>query len=438
MIYLLALLTLLAFALGGAYAQGTTPQEDYQTAQALVGQYFTLTAVASANPGVILTAQDGIFYAQTATATAEFGKPTATPAPATETSVAITTQARMTPFTAQPGELVIPSLDNIQKSELRWVTGGTFDMGTTQQEIALAVNQCVNLERGKCTTEMGADSAPPHRVTVDPFQMEETEVSFAQYVAFLNTLGPNRHKDGCDGQPCAITRAEDKNSNILFDGKVYTVPQVVSGLPAVDVTWYGAQAYCEAIGRHLPSEAEWEFAARGADGRIYPWGNTWDPTFAKTSIPVSKTPGPVDIFAYPNGQSPFGIFNLAGNVAEWTYDWYSDTYYTELANTNAVNPVGPRQGQSKVVRGGSWDAKPFFARSVHRQSYPPELGGAWLGFRCATYATSVSPTPSEEPTLPLVVNETMIPPTLLTLSPPPSAQASATLPPPTPSATARP
>jgi formylglycine-generating enzyme required for sulfatase activity len=413
MIYMLALLTLLAFALGGAYAQGTTPQGDYETAQALIGQYFTLTAVASANPDVILTAQEGIFYAQTATATAEFGKPTATGtvlASATPTNI---------PFTAGPSPTVEYSAPT-QASPLRWVTGGTFDMGTTQQEIALAVNQCVNLERGKCTTEMGADSAPPHRVTVNPFQLEETEVSFAQYAAFLNTLGPNRHRDGCDGQPCATSRAEDKNSNILFDGNAYTVPRVVSDLPAVDVTWYGAKAYCQALGRRLPTEAEWEFAARGADGRIYPWGNTWDPALAKTSIPVSKTPGPAAVYTYPNGQSPFGIFNMGGNVAEWTNDWYSESYYTELASSTAVDPRGPASGERKAVRGGSWDSKPFFARSVHRQSYPPELGGAWLGFRCAADINPASPTPPDtaQPTLPPPPTEvlTTIPQATLTPS----------------------
>jgi formylglycine-generating enzyme required for sulfatase activity len=430
MIYMLALLLLLAFALGGVYAQGTTPQQDYETAQALVGQYLTLTAVASANPSVILTAQEGIFYAQTATATVEFGKATATP------DVVLT----LTAYTATPFP---PTLTQRQRMEsfpsvLKWVSGGTFEMGTTAQEIAAAVDECVNAQKGKCTTDMGADAVPQHRVTLAPFQMEATEVTYSQYVNFLNTLGPDGHIAGCDGQLCAVTSKEDKNSNILYDGKTYRFTGLLYQVPVSGVTWYGAKAYCEAIGRRLPTEAEWEFAARGADGRIYPWGNTWDPARAKTSIPASKELGAVSVASYLDGVSPFDIFDLAGNVAEWTNDWYSETYYTALASSTTVEPQGPSSGERKVVRGGSWDSKPFFARSVHRQSFPPNQGGPWLGFRCAADATSASPTPVEQPTLPPPPTESLTTTPLPTLPPPPSAWPTATAIPPTPSATVKP
>jgi iron(II)-dependent oxidoreductase len=157
------------------------------------------------------------------------------------------------------------------------------------------------------------------------------------------------------------------------------------------VTWYGAKAFCEAVGGRLPTEAEWEYAARGTDGRIYPWGNTWDPLNARTSVPVTTNVGPVGIDSYPSGISPFGLYDMAGNVAEWVSDWYDPAYYSK-PEASGTDPVGPAAGSQKVVRGGSWDSKPFFARSVHRQSLDPTSATNGTGFRCATNAPAVIPT----------------------------------------------
>jgi formylglycine-generating enzyme required for sulfatase activity len=154
------------------------------------------------------------------------------------------------------------------------------------------------------------------------------------------------------------------------------------------VTWYGAQSYCEAIGRRLPTEAEWERAARGPQNFLYPWGNLFTTDNAKTSRPRPDDPslaGAVAVGSYPTGASLYGMLDMAGNVAEWVSDWYSPTYYTQLTQTGApvLNPQGPPAGTSKVVRGGSWDTPPFFARSVHRQESEPQNQTLWLGFRCA-------------------------------------------------------
>ncbi|GIL12723.1 MAG: hypothetical protein BroJett038_14430 [Chloroflexota bacterium] len=297
------------------------------------------------------------------------------------------------PTAAQSGALnvgaqsAIPDALQGQLTELRAVDGGTFQMGTTAQEVAAAVNECVNVFEGNCLLAYGEDSSPPHNVTVDPFQMEVTEVTYAQFIAFLNWMGPNSHRSGCDGQICAATRAEDQNSNIIFDSANYRVNPVIANHPVTGVTWYGARKYCATLNRRLPTEAEWERAARGPQNFLYPWGNTFDTALANTSRPRvdPALDGSEPVGTYPQGASAYGMLDMAGNVAEWVSDWYSAAFYTQQAQSPSaiINPTGPVAGTEKVVRGGSWDAVPFFARSVHRQSFDPASQALWIGFRCA-------------------------------------------------------
>lgn len=321
--------------------------------------------------------------------------PTATPTidPTQLTPIATATpEPTMTPTTASAQQVaaqaaageIPPALASIA-SELVAIDGGEFQMGTTPAEAAQAVRDCTERDGGACTPAMAEDSSPQHPVTVSPFRIEETEVSYEQYIQFLNYLGPNSHLRGCDGQPCLATRSESDTSNVTFDSANYDVPDVINNLPVVEVTWYGAKAYCEALGRRLPTEAEWERAARGDDGRIYPWGGGWDATLAWTnrSAPDNGDEGgPVPVDSFPLGRSPYGAFNMAGNVAEWVSDWYDARYYFQ-PEASQLDPIGPPLGEEKVVRGGSWDAVPFFARTVHRQSRRPADPTPWIGFRCA-------------------------------------------------------
>ncbi|PJF33776.1 MAG: hypothetical protein CUN57_01270, partial [Phototrophicales bacterium] len=156
------------------------------------------------------------------------------------------------------------------------IPGGTFTMGTTPSEVVQAVEECTTRDAGACVAAYGEDSYPAHPVTLNPFLMETTEVTFAQYVTFLNVKGPNSHLNGCAGFPCIETRNENPDAVVTFDSANYSIVETLAEHPVYGVTWYGAREYCEAIGRRLPTEAEWERAARGDDGRIYPWGNTWD------------------------------------------------------------------------------------------------------------------------------------------------------------------
>jgi formylglycine-generating enzyme required for sulfatase activity len=271
------------------------------------------------------------------------------------------------------------------RTDTAYIPGGTFMMGTTLEEAQMAVDECALYDKN-CDISWVADSTPPHPVTIDSFEMESYEVSVEQYALFLNWLGPESHTNGCQGHPCARTTIEEPDSSyITFDGTTYAVRDLEqeSDYPVTMVTWWGAQAYCQAIGRRLPTEAEWEHAARGDRNYIYPWGFDFDSGRALTA---ARTPdGPVQVDSYPLGVSPFGVFHMAGNVSEWVSDWYDASYYARLLENPIVtdNPQGPEGGAEKAYRGGSWDTIPLFVRSVHRMSLAPAEASASVGFRCA-------------------------------------------------------
>jgi formylglycine-generating enzyme required for sulfatase activity len=300
-------------------------------------------------------------------------------------------------FPTQPGGQPITDLGAgpsaaLAVTELVFLQGGTFTMGTTPAEATRAVDDCIDRDGGNCQLSYTEDSIPAHTVTVNSFYLERYEVTYEQYLAFLNNAGPNSHLTACGGLPClailgAGNQAEKPNSFVRFDGQRYglTTP-FYTDRPAAYITWYGAEAYCKAIGRRLPTEAEWERAARGAQARLYPWGEAWDAARARTSRPTNAG-GPDAATQFSNGATPEGIFNLAGNISEWVADWYNDQYYKQI-QPNAIDPKGPTSGARKVYRGGDWDAVPMFARSVHRRDEDPNTPLLTIGFRCAADADS--------------------------------------------------
>jgi formylglycine-generating enzyme required for sulfatase activity len=350
---------------------------------------------------VVVTATDDPNAAPVNTAGSQnVSAPTATPT-TDPNLVQVESSPSPTPTTEAPTQSsnIAASADNPVPEALRGVVsalvkvdGGTFQMGTNTTEVVEAVRQCTDRDGARCDVTFGEDSVPIHAVTIDPYQMEVTEVNYQQYVAFLNwkraeSGGVWNHKNGCEGQICLATRSDagGENSYITFDSANYTVQEVFNNFPVANVTWYGAKAYCESIGRRLPTEAEWERAARGNDGRLYPWGNDWDSTRAKTNRPTTDAVGAIEVGSRPLGGSPFGILDMAGNVAEWTADWYFSAFYSQPEAT-VLNTRGPVTGTDKVIRGGSWDNPPFFARTVHRMNQPPTSVYLWLGFRCAADA----------------------------------------------------
>jgi len=341
---------------------------------------------------IVVTATPG------ADSAADAGPPAvqSTPAQAAGGDV-VSVQVQATPiFTEAPTAVApptlaptsdIPELLKVVRSLTVTIPGGAFVMGTTPGEVTEAVRQCINRDTGACEASYAQDSFPAHQVAVDAFLMETTEVTFEQYVAFLNIRGPDAHVNHCAGFPCIQTQNESSDAPIIFDGATYTIGPGLSQHPVYGVTWYGAREYCEAVGRRLPTEAEWERAARADDGRIYPWGNTWDNALAKTRLPRDAPPGSLQVGSLPLGASIYGVYDMAGNVAEWVSDYYSERHYEERARQGDIlNPTGPIIGQQKVLRGGSWDGLPFFSRTVHRQSARPDEFLRWIGFRCVENA----------------------------------------------------
>jgi formylglycine-generating enzyme required for sulfatase activity len=311
-------------------------------------------------------------------------QPTTVDSVAVEPTVISTTIPSPIPAPTEALVNVVPEVLQAIRSLTVSIPGGTFTMGTSPSEVVQAVEECATRDGGTCLASYGEDSYPAHPVTLNPFVMETTEVTFSQYVTFLNVIGSNSHLNGCSGFPCIETRNENPDAVITFDSANYSIVETLAEHPVFGATWYGAREYCETIGRRLPTEAEWERAVRGDDGRIYPWGNTWDNALAKTNRPVDAPPGSFPVASYPLGASSYGAYDMAGNVAEWVSDWYGEQFYAlQASQGTAVNPTGPISGVQKVLRGGSWDTVPFFTRTVHRQSWAPDDSQRWIGFRCA-------------------------------------------------------
>ena len=206
------------------------------------------------------------------------------------------------------------------------------------------------------------DEHPRHRVYLDAFYMDKFEVTVSRYAEFLRATGwpsPEYWQQVSRGK-------HDK-------------------LPVVGVDWHDAEAYCRWAGKRLPTEAEWEKAARGTDGQTYPWGNeeltSGLATYGKVFFFSSQYDGglaPVD--SYEPGRSPYGLHHMAGNVWEWVADWYDQGYYWQ--NTNR-NPIGPPKGDQKVIRGGSWNDDSVYTRSAARYGYILTRREDHVGFRCA-------------------------------------------------------
>jgi formylglycine-generating enzyme required for sulfatase activity len=204
------------------------------------------------------------------------------------------------------------------------------------------------------------DERPAHKVHVDAFSMDVYEVTVRQYAEFLQSTGIRSPSDWQTmNQPAYQKR------------------------PVANVDWADAVAYCKWVGKRLPTEAEWEKAARGTDGRLFPWGNE-APTplhanYGKTGSNNHEALAPVGTLE--EGKSPYGIYDMAGNVWEWVSDWYDNDYYK---NSPSQNPTGPPTGGYKVIRGGSWNSNPGNLRSADRYSDPPSFRSLYFpGFRCA-------------------------------------------------------
>jgi formylglycine-generating enzyme required for sulfatase activity len=209
-----------------------------------------------------------------------------------------------------------------------------------------------------------SDRQPVHDIYLDAYYIDIYEVTNALY------------KTCVDASVCAAP----KNTNSYSRPSYYGNPEF-DNYPVIYVDWNMAQTYCQWRGADLPTEAQWEKAARGTDGRTYPWGEGIDCNKANyhdgNKFCVGDTTA---VGNYPSGVSPYGLYDMAGNIWEWVKDWYLDTYYQ---NSPSENPLGPDTGTYRVLRGGSWYYDGYGTRSSIRGRVTPDITYYYIGFRCA-------------------------------------------------------
>ena len=216
---------------------------------------------------------------------------------------------------------------------------------------------------------MGSESGypnerPVHRVFVEAFALAQYPVTNAQYERFVRETG---HRVPYLDDP----RAEADN----WDREQRRYPAGHEQHPVVLISWHDAQAYCEWAGGRLPTEAEWEKAARGGlDGKLYPWGDEIDPSLAN----YDNRDGTTTVGSYPS--NGYSLYDMAGNVWEWVADWYDTSYYSRSPHRN---PQGPEKGTVRVLRGGAWLLFPQFCRVAYRFRNSPDFRFNLIGFRLA-------------------------------------------------------
>jgi len=261
-----------------------------------------------------------------------------------------------------------------ETTEMILVDGGSFTMGSDYSPEIDLIDGIAD--------EGFSDEHPEHTVALHGFFLDKFETTNKQYRACV-------HAGAC---------SDPATRHLIGIDDYYTLA-MYDHYPVTNVTWAQANAYCVWRGRRLPTEAEWEYAARGAiDDRIYPWG--WkepDCDMANISVtgwvesPLGEmvetelcTGAPLPVNSYAPWAAASGARNMTGNVAEWVSDWYADDYYdNDIWPDNAQNPAGPPAGADRVIRGGGFSSSAVYARISFRDHHRPEHADSSIGFRCA-------------------------------------------------------
>jgi serine/threonine-protein kinase len=258
------------------------------------------------------------------------------------------------------GEIKVRLVDNMV---IVYVPAGNFPMGTSEDDLQHAFQTCTQYWFN-CDRENFTDEEPQHRVFLSGFWIDQTEVTNGQYMRCVNA--------GNCMEPNCLSGDQFNQSN----------------QPVVCVNWHQAEAYCRWVGGRLPTEAEWEYTARGKQGTRYPWGddfvgewlNYCDKSCGRDRADPAWDDGveySAEVGSYPKGVSWCDAADMAGNVSEWVGDWYED--FTPGWD---IDPNGPESGETKVIKGGSWFLTKVEARGAWRQSLIPEDWYDDLGFRC--------------------------------------------------------
>lgn len=236
--------------------------------------------------------------------------------------------------------------------ELILVPAGRFLMGSTEQEFQSAWEECTK-RYPACEKSIFEAEFPEHLVYLKAYYIDRYNITNKQY------------KECVLDDECTPPKRTTAITDEKFDD-----------YPVLFVDWYQAQNYCDWAGGRLPTEAEWEKAARGIEGFVYPWGDEMESAAA-----VWNRSAPEPVAKRVSGMSSFGAYDMAGNVWDWVADWFDPHYYE---TSPYYNPPGPEEGLHKVFRGGSWGSDlPVFLRSMTRNHNKPTTWNPYIGIRCA-------------------------------------------------------
>ncbi len=255
----------------------------------------------------------------------------------------------------RPGKKAGEEIIGPDGGKMVWVPPGEFMMGSTPAEQDYAFGLAKKESEGAKREEF-APEGPAHKVRITKgFWLGKYTVTNTQYRAF-----------------CEATKRDPPVGGMHGKGPYH---------PMVDVKWEDAKAYCDYYGLALPTEAQWEYAARGPQSLRYPWGNDWDPKKCwNGENKGSDDPATMEVGSLPAGDSWCGASDMAGNVSQWCADWYYEGYY---AKSPPADPTGPPSWEERVYRGGSWKGDPVSCRSAARESGNPTFpAGDDSGFRC--------------------------------------------------------
>lgn len=313
--------------------------------------------------------------------------PVESPAPPTATAPPTAMPQPTETPTPLPSPTPLPTEIEKDGGLMRLVSGGFFQMGAASDDLMTECQQHVS----NCRLDWFTPSEPQHAVLVGAYYLDVYEVTNERFSRFLNSQGGDV-SNSCLGQPCLDT-AESRIA-VQPDG-TYAASSDVARRPATGVTWYGAAAFCAWHDARLPTEAEWEKAARWDDAaavaRLYPWGDTFDGrrlSFCDANCDAPQANmayndgygATAPVGTYEDGRSPSGLYDMAGNVWEWVADWYAPDYYGQ---SPGAAPTGPLEGEEKVVRGGSWFDTAYFTMPAVRFPSAPGNADGTIGFRCA-------------------------------------------------------
>lgn len=264
---------------------------------------------------------------------------------------------------------------------MTFVPAGEFLRGSSPEQVGQALDLCERFAPGVCDEDWFIIETPQRSIFIDAFWMDRNEVSNAQYERCVN--------DGAcppiDRANCELWVAKDGEWRRLSTSTIRTSfgsPQQ----PVVCTTWADADTYCRWADKRLPSEAEWEKAARGDQGRTFPWGETL-PECRRAHMDQPEEGGEgcgTRVTGYVGARaasgSPYGTLDMSGNVAEWTLDYADRTYYETSPQRNPINNI---PSERRMLRGGGWNNHPTLLRAANRSAFPPDFRTVYNGFRCA-------------------------------------------------------